>query len=189
MSKKNGITTITVAAFVLVILFALLGLPYNKFSWVEAIAYYGNGNPPADSENPSSDPGIPPIGDVDPADNPPTFTTSAPTLIQIDGETPAQPITVFAPEVSVAEVGNAAVIARGIIVAVDYFALTPDGLSPTGRFVVPPLVCLRGEGVLVFMAADQSPRVPVDLEMVPSPVPGYTCAYLERPGMVVLVEH
>ncbi len=179
MLKRNWVTISTIIAFAIVITFALVGLPYGKFTWVEAIANYAADSPPPD--NPS-EPGIPPINEVDPADNPPVFVEMGP----VD---PDNPVTVFAPELTDTQIGNPDVIARGVILSADFFALTPDGISTTARFPVPPKVCLRGTGVLVFLAADQMPRVPVDLELVPSSVPGYTCAFIERPGTVVLVEH
>jgi hypothetical protein len=49
--------------------------------------------------------------------------------------------------------GNPAVIARGVIAAVDVFTL--NGGSAAGA-----IICFAGEGELIFLSAADAPRVP-----------------------------
>ena len=78
------------------------------------------------------------------------------------------------------EIGNAAVIQRGVIAAVDVFTL--HGTSAAGG-----VICFVGEGEMIFLSADEAPRIP---RMVASwQTDGHTCATLPGDGTLVLVSH
>jgi len=81
------------------------------------------------------------------------------------------------------EIGVASVLARGVQVAVDVFAL--NGGSSVTRFNNPVYVCLQGGGVFIFLDANQSPRTPTQLTSVSDN--GYQCANVPNAGTVVLV--
>ncbi len=76
-----------------------------------------------------------------------------------------------------ASLGYQEIIDRGVLQAVDVF----DPLPFTG----PVQVCLQGLGELIYMNASAMPRVP---ESLPAFAQGsYTCAVINAPGTVVLV--
>ena len=83
-----------------------------------------------------------------------------------------------------AEIGQPEVLSRGVIQAVDVFALHPDGTS-TAAFNNNITVCLLGSGVFLFLDATASPRPVIELPAVLRN--GYTCASLPHAGTVVLV--
>jgi VCBS repeat-containing protein len=83
-----------------------------------------------------------------------------------------------------AEVGRPDVLSRGVIQAVDVFALYHDG-SSTALFNNPITVCLRGEGAFLYLDATVSPRSMVELPVFMQS--GYTCASVPNAGTVVLV--
>lgn len=85
---------------------------------------------------------------------------------------------------SAAEIGNAALISRGVLQAIDVFGLTTNG-SPFVSFNTPVRICLQGDGVLVFLDATQQPRSVEQLVSTPSS--GYTCAAIPNSGTVVLL--
>mgnify|MGYP001394906062 CR=1 FL=1 len=83
-----------------------------------------------------------------------------------------------------AEVGKPEVLSRGVIQAVDVFALYHDG-SPTAYFNHPISVCLQGSGVFLYLDATAAPRLVVELPVFLQS--GYTCAAVPHAGTVVLV--
>lgn len=76
------------------------------------------------------------------------------------------------------EIGNTAVIARGVIAAVDVFTL--NGESAAGA-----IICFAGEGELIFLSAADAPRAPRSIAARQRE--GYTCTILPNAGMLVLV--
>src|SRR5690606_6379007 len=83
-----------------------------------------------------------------------------------------------------AEVGQPDVLNRGVIQAVDVFALLHDGRA-TATFTQPIAVCLQGSGALLYLDATVAPRRIVELPV--SVQGGYTCATVPQAGTVVLV--
>jgi len=85
---------------------------------------------------------------------------------------------------NLASIGNADVIAMGVIHAVDVFKM--QGAQSSTSLGRPTEVCLQGSGRLVFLDAATSPRA---LSAVPAtPRDGYLCATLHTAGTLVLVE-
>ncbi len=82
-----------------------------------------------------------------------------------------------------AALGNADVLAQGVIHAVDVFGMS-GGLG-VADFNNPVNVCLQGSGRFLFLDARQSPR-PVS-QLPATSVGGYTCANIPSAGTVVLV--
>jgi hypothetical protein len=81
------------------------------------------------------------------------------------------------------QIGNAEVLARGVMQAVDVFL--PDGRR---QFFAGVAVCLRGEGQMLLLDASTAPRSPQDKEeWTTDAFPGFTCATLYAPGTLVLV--
>lgn len=78
------------------------------------------------------------------------------------------------------EIGVQSVIDLGVIHAVDVFSPAEESGVGTG-------LCLQGEGGLIFLPSNQSPRTPQRLESYESG--GYTCATLPGTGTVVLVNN
>ncbi|WP_162909333.1 Calx-beta domain-containing protein [Aggregatilinea lenta] len=83
-----------------------------------------------------------------------------------------------------AEVGKPDVLGRGVLQAVDVFALYQDGTS-TQFFNNSISVCLQGEGAFLYLDATAAPRTVVELPVVVRD--GYTCAIVPNAGTVVLV--
>ena len=81
------------------------------------------------------------------------------------------------------QIGVASVLARGVQIAVDIFAL--NGGTSVIAFNNPIYVCLQGSGVFIFLDANQSPRTPAQLVSVADN--GYQCANVPNAGTVVLV--
>ncbi len=81
------------------------------------------------------------------------------------------------------QIGVPAVLSRGVLVAVDIFAL--NGGSSVTRFNNSIFVCLQGSGPFIFLDANQSPRAPQQLTSVNQN--GYECANVPNAGTVVLV--
>ena len=81
------------------------------------------------------------------------------------------------------QIGVQSVLARGVLVAVDIFAL--NGGSSVTRFNNSVFVCLQGSGPFIFLDANQSPRAPQQLTSVNQN--GYECANVPNAGTVVLV--
>lgn len=81
------------------------------------------------------------------------------------------------------QIGVASVLARGVQLAVDIFAL--NGSSSVTRFNSAIYVCLRGNGVLLFLDANQTPRTSVQLTSTSTD--GFQCANVPNAGTVVLV--
>lgn len=77
-----------------------------------------------------------------------------------------------------AEIGNQGVIDLGVIHAVDVYST--DRTNPAGAEI-----CLRGQGDVIFMNAQQAPRQPQALAGAIDG--GYTCVTLPAAGTVVLV--
>ncbi|MFW5692403.1 MAG: putative Ig domain-containing protein [Chloroflexota bacterium] len=79
-------------------------------------------------------------------------------------------------------IGHQGVLDLGVIHAIDVFS--PSGAT---RFDA-EAVCLRGSGHMLFMAASQSPRIPVEMPTWQTEYwPGFTCVTLWEPGSVILV--
>lgn len=79
-----------------------------------------------------------------------------------------------------AEIGDAGVVSKGVIQAVDVFSLVGSA-DPRGA-----QVCLEGGGSLIFMDSANAPRIP---EWVPAYVRGsYTCGRVNNTGTMILVE-
>ena len=80
-------------------------------------------------------------------------------------------------------IGNPGILEMGVLQAVDVFS--PGGLSYFEGGIV---VCLRGEGTLVYLNAKYAPRTAeiVGSYTVPE-FPGFTCVTLFEPGTLVLV--
>lgn len=76
------------------------------------------------------------------------------------------------------EVGNDIVLDRGVIHAVDVFS--PGGFSATGV-----VVCLQGQGDILFLDAFTAPREIIPLGGTMNS--GFTCAALPNVGTIVLV--
>lgn len=76
-----------------------------------------------------------------------------------------------------AEIGDPAVIALGILHAVDIFHLGEGSVSGTE-------ICLLGSGQVIFLSAAQAPRFPQLLPAVQKE--GFTCATIPTAGIVVL---
>ena len=72
-------------------------------------------------------------------------------------------------------VGLPSVIARGVVSAVDIWQVVPSGLE----------VCFKGDGWLVFLDADYSPRMAMDLAH--DHHDDMTCGTIDHAGTVVLV--
>jgi hypothetical protein len=79
---------------------------------------------------------------------------------------------------SAAEVGVQSVVDQGVGQAVDVF-------SPSNADAAGSLICLRGTGSIIFLAANAAPRTPQALPV--STQNGYTCATIPGTGIVALV--
>lgn len=79
-------------------------------------------------------------------------------------------------------IGVQAVLDRGVVVAVDIYAL--NGATPVTRFQQPIQVCLLGEGAFLFLDANNSPRTAAQLPAFPDGA--YTCASVPNAGIAVL---
>ncbi len=79
-------------------------------------------------------------------------------------------------QVGAAGVGNAELIAQGVLDAVDIWNIVDAGI----------LVCFRNQGALKFLDASTSPRALSDLAT--QSVDGMTCATIDRAGTVVLMQ-
>lgn len=84
-----------------------------------------------------------------------------------------------------AEIGKPEVLDRGVIQAVDVFALFHDG-TPTAWFNHAPTVCLQGSGMLLYLDATAAPRTVAELPVFVQS--GYTCGSIPSAGTVVLVD-
>lgn len=82
-----------------------------------------------------------------------------------------------------AALGNLAVLAQGVIHAVDIFGMS-GGLG-VAAFNNPVNVCLQGSGRFLFLDATQAPRTVSQLPTTSAG--GYTCANIPSAGTVVLV--
>lgn len=82
-----------------------------------------------------------------------------------------------------AALGNLAVLAQGVIHAVDIFGMS-GGLG-VAAFNNPVNVCLQGSGRFLFLDATQAPRTVSQLPATSAG--GYTCANIPNAGTVVLV--
>lgn len=84
---------------------------------------------------------------------------------------------------SEANLGIAGLLDLGVKQAIDIFS--PGGL---GYFNGGAVFCLRGEGTLIWLAANGQPRHPEIIGSYTVPeFPGFTCATLFEPGTLVLV--
>lgn len=82
------------------------------------------------------------------------------------------------------EVGDLAVLQRGVIQAVDVFGLRHNGLADP-YFNAPVAICLQGSGAFMYMDATAAPRSSTELPVFVQN--GYTCATVPNAGTVVLV--
>jgi sortase (surface protein transpeptidase) len=86
-------------------------------------------------------------------------------------------------EPNAGKIGNQSILDLGVIAAVDVYSAT--GAT---SFVDDVDICLQGSGYLLFLNANDSPRVPQIVTAWSTPAfPGYVCATLHAPGMLVLV--
>ncbi|HEX3052506.1 MAG TPA: hypothetical protein VHP83_17730 [Aggregatilineaceae bacterium] len=164
----------------LAVLFMAVGLPYDQFSWVDAVSDYGISDAPTPLP-------LEPVTEAEPG-------TTPPVLIEASAEEIADALPVggvlFAPEVANAQIGISEV-AEQALSAYD-FVLFVDGRSSAEPFKSPLAACLRdpGAGVgLIFLAADQAPRIPVRMPSY-SEFRGeqrYLCTAIDRPGTLVLI--
>jgi hypothetical protein len=176
MKLQRRLVMFTVAICGVVVLFMLTSLPYAQFTWADMVADYVT--EPEATREPVV---LVPVTDADPATNPPTFVEVPPAALPEQAQ-------LFAPEVPVAKVGIPALLDRGIVAAFDYLVFI-DGRVSTAPFEALIEVCIKGKGgAMVFLAADQAPRVPAPLRILSPKYPGYTCALIDRPGTVVLLE-
>lgn len=87
------------------------------------------------------------------------------------------------PLTNAGNIGNTFVLDQNIIQAVDVF-------SPYGKtaFQGSVSICLYGDGAMISLDANQSPRVPRPLEtFVIDDFPGYTCGTIQGPATLALV--
>lgn len=176
--RQQRIAMFVFAAVAVTIVVMLVGLPFEQFSWVDALASY------VDEPVVIDMPAIPLLTDIDPASAPPVFVEE--TVSPVEASLPKD-AALFAPAVAAPYVGEPSVVARGIVAAFDFIVFI-DSRTSAAPFLLPIKACLKGEGALVFLAADQAPRVPAEMVLVATAYPGYTCTLLDRPGMLVLVE-
>ncbi len=85
--------------------------------------------------------------------------------------------------VNAAQIGSQSVIDKGIIHAVDVFAILGGGGTVT-TFNNPIKICLQGSGDFYFIDASQSPRTVQQL--TPLVDSGYTCGTVSTAGVAVL---
>jgi hypothetical protein len=82
-----------------------------------------------------------------------------------------------------AMIGDSDILKLGVIGVVDVFSLA----GKTG-FVGDVDICLKGSGYMIYMNANNSPRVPqLWSAWQTDAFPGYTCTTLYAPGTVILV--
>jgi hypothetical protein len=96
-------------------------------------------------------------------------------------------VDVFARQLPPFYVGSQSVIDIPYLRGVDIFAYYKGNVVQQ-FFADPITVCLRGEGVLLFAAASQRPRVFLPIDLAPSRYKGFTCAYIGQPGTLALVK-
>jgi len=181
MRLQQRLAVLALASVVTLVVFMLAGLPYGKFSWVNAVASYLDPDQPEDSQ-----PDIPPVIEVDPATQPPVYIELGDAATTIKDLLPEGGM-LFAPVVETPYIGVPALLDRGVIAAFDFMVFV-DGRTVADPFKSPLKACLKGNGALIFLAADQAPRVAVELPLVASDYPGYSCTLIDRPGTLVLVE-
>lgn len=80
------------------------------------------------------------------------------------------------------QIGDAAVIGRGVLLAVDIFAMT--GSTSITRFNSTMQVCLQGRGNIFFRDATQSPRSTAQMQTTFDG--GFTCTDIPNAGTVIL---
>lgn len=80
-------------------------------------------------------------------------------------------------------IGIASVLQRGVVVAVEIYAFNGTGGAVT-RFAEPMQVCLLGEGVFLFLDANNAPRSAQQLNATVDS--GYLCASVPNAGTAVL---
>lgn len=85
--------------------------------------------------------------------------------------------------VNSAQIGNQSLIDKGIIQAVDVFAILGSGGTVT-TFNNPIKICLQGSGDFYYIDASQSPRTVQQL--TPIVDSGYTCGTVSTAGVAVL---
>lgn len=116
----------------------------------------------------------PPPPTPTPTPRPPVDTCShLPADISVSG---FSPFSTQCRQVGSAGVGNAGLIAQGVLRAVDIWANANTEIR----------VCFRGQGRLKFLDAATSPRAVLDLAAVQ--IDGMTCGRINRAGTVALVQ-
>ncbi len=89
------------------------------------------------------------------------------------------------PLYSAANLGVPGLLDLGVLQAVDIFSPPPSSLTYFQNGIV---VCLRGEGTLIWLAARNSPRSAEIIGSYTVPeFPSFTCASLFEPGTLILV--
>jgi hypothetical protein len=89
----------------------------------------------------------------------------------------------FVPGASAAEIGNQDVLDQGVVHAIDVFALEHGG-EPHPFFNADVTVCLKGDGMMLYLDATVAPRSLMALSAYRDG--GYTCATISNAGTVVL---
>jgi hypothetical protein len=82
------------------------------------------------------------------------------------------------------QIGDQSVLDEGVVQAIDVF-------SPAGktRFDGDVVICLRGNGSMIYLNANQAPRTPQEMTTWQTPsFPGFNCVTLYEPGTVVMVQ-
>ncbi|MBN8635601.1 MAG: hypothetical protein J0M07_09800 [Anaerolineae bacterium] len=89
------------------------------------------------------------------------------------------------PLYSAAHLGVPGLLDLGVLQAVDIFSPPPSNLTYFQNGIV---MCLRGEGTLIWLAASHAPRTAEIIGSYPVPeFPNFTCASLFEPGTLILV--
>ncbi len=84
-----------------------------------------------------------------------------------------------------AEIGVQSVIDRGVVRAAEVLALTDDGTTLIPKFKKGVKVCLQGNGILLQLEANTTPRAPV--QVTAAAENSYTCGTVKSAGTLVLV--
>ncbi len=172
MKPLHGRSILLIIAVGGLLIFMIAGLPYSRFGWQSALAqsdYTGGGNltaPPSDL----------PAFLLDPQ-TAPAYTDSNGGLA--NGY-------IYARIINAAGVGDAGVVARGLVAAAEFQVIGGDPFAP---FPTPVRVCVRGVGKAIFIpklangagVASEYPAAPTDSA-------GETCIFIYQPGTVAIVE-
>ena len=87
---------------------------------------------------------------------------------------------------SSAQIGNASILAQGVVHAVDVYGLLPSGNSVV-PFLRPAQICFAGSGSIYFLSSVAGSPPPVQLPTQANSPSGYACVSVPNAGKVVLV--